>query len=182
MAEPQWEAPLPTKPELFDTFAANLALYRKNRNGLFRCPLCLRKFSRDHIDGEDGLSEAHTIPRSLGGEHWTLACRKCNSTVGSEIGSCEVGKHGRATFGDALTGNTDKTVPVQIWFENERGAVVGPLQPIWEPRNTRANEGYSFTPSSMDRTQRRESSSGTQRRAWYRPIPTETAASPNRKS
>lgn len=65
---------------LFDFFtkAAN-EFYPEPPNG-FVCPLCVQVF-----DSSDRLSRAHLWPEALGGRIFTLACRKCNSEVGSAI-------------------------------------------------------------------------------------------------
>jgi hypothetical protein len=87
------------------------------------CPLCLRTFSRDRI--RTHLSKAHIIPQFLGGRDWTLACRKCNNKVGTEIESCE---KERANFYWALSGDGSETTRVRMDVPNEQGGVVGPVQ------------------------------------------------------
>lgn len=113
-----------TLAELFDTFSTNLGFYRRNRSGLFRCPLCLHTFSRVQMDNRE-LSRAHTIPKSLGGTHWALACTQCNNTVGSEIESCAIYNDRR---GRVLSGNTEETMRTRAWLENKEGERIGPVQ------------------------------------------------------
>ena len=108
---------------LFDLFSANLQLYTPEDAGLFVCALCLRTFSRDQIRSE--LSRAHIVPQFLGGRAWTLACRSCNNTIGSEIESCE---SERANFNWALCGDGNETTRVRVIVRNEHGDVVGPVQ------------------------------------------------------
>jgi hypothetical protein len=114
---------MPTLSTLFDTFSDNLALYKKNCTGHFMCPLCLRTFPRDRIRTD--LSKAHIIPKRLGGRLWTLACKKCNSKVGTEIESCEAE---RAKFSWALSGDGNETTRVRVTARNQQGDVVGPVQ------------------------------------------------------
>jgi len=108
---------------LFDTFSDNLALYKKDCGGRFMCPLCLRMFSRGRIRNE--LSKAHMIPQRLGGRLWTLACKKCNNKVGTEIESYEAE---RASFNWALSGDGKETTRVRVTARNQQGDVVGPVQ------------------------------------------------------
>jgi len=112
-----------TLSTLFDTFSDNLALYRKDCRGRFMCPLCLRTFSRDRIRTD--LGKAHIIPQFRGGREWTLACRKCNNKVGTEIESCEAE---RVKFNRALSGDGDEKTRVRVVVPNEQGGVVGPVQ------------------------------------------------------
>lgn len=73
---------MPRKAEehLFDFFtkAAN-EFYPEPPNG-FVCPLCVQTF-----DSLDHLSRAHLWPEALGGRIFALACRRCNSRIGSSI-------------------------------------------------------------------------------------------------
>jgi hypothetical protein len=114
---------MPTLSTLFDIFSDNLALYRKKYRGHFMCPLCLRTFPRDRLRND--LSRAHMIPQRLGGRLWTLACKKCNNSVGTEIESCEAE---RATFNWALSGEGKETTRVRVTARNQQGDVVGPVQ------------------------------------------------------
>ena len=108
---------------LFDTFSDNLGLYRKDCRGHFMCPLCLHIFARDQIRSD--LSKAHVIPRRLGARLWTLACKKCNNRIGTEIESYETE---RANFNWALSGDGTETTRVQVTARNEQGDTVGPVQ------------------------------------------------------
>ncbi|HUT75169.1 MAG TPA: HNH endonuclease [Armatimonadota bacterium] len=114
---------MPALSTLFDTFSHNLALYRKDYGGRFMCPLCLRTFSRDQIRSD--LSRAHVIPQFLGERNWTLACKRCNNRVGTEIESCEAE---RANFNWALSGDGNETTRVRVTARNQQGDVVGPVQ------------------------------------------------------
>ncbi len=75
------------KKRLYDTFAANLALYWGDSNDRFICPLCMRLFDRDSIDH---LDLAHIVPNALGGSKVTLTCKQCNNRIGEEIECHEV--------------------------------------------------------------------------------------------
>lgn len=91
------------RQERFNELSVNLAVYT---NGDIRkqvaCPICLKLFN-----SIDELSDAHVFPAALGGRLVTLACRKCNSQVGSDIESYEVERaklirafsgHGQGTY------------------------------------------------------------------------------------
>lgn len=65
---------------LFDFFAkAANGFYPDSPDG-FVCPLCVGVF-----DSLADLNRAHLWPEALGGRIFTLACRKCNSRIGSRI-------------------------------------------------------------------------------------------------
>ena len=73
---------MPKKAEehLFDFFTRAATKYFADCKDVFVCPLCLRTFnSLSH------LSKAHLWPKALGGRVFTLACRKCNSEMGTAI-------------------------------------------------------------------------------------------------
>ena len=70
---------------LFDIFSKNLSLVNSTFQDVFICPLCYKKFSREQIDSH--LSLAHIWPESLDGNLETLACKECNSKMGSSIES-----------------------------------------------------------------------------------------------
>jgi hypothetical protein len=52
----------------------------------FKCPLCLQDFTYKQVFSEDpkerALSNAHTIPESLGGREYTITCKDCNAEAG----------------------------------------------------------------------------------------------------
>jgi hypothetical protein len=114
---------MPTVIELFDTFSANLGLYRKEQSGLFVCPLCLRVFTRDQIRSD--LSKAHIIPQFLGGKDWTLTCRECNNRVGTEIESQE---KERANFNWALSGDGNEITRASVLVRDQHGNLIGAVQ------------------------------------------------------
>ncbi len=114
---------MPTIPDLFELFSANLALYRKDLSGLFMCPLCHSTFSRDQA--RSSLSKAHIIPKFLGGRDWTLACKSCNNRIGTEI---ECFEKERASFHRAMSGDGNEMTRAQIVVSDEHGDVVGPVQ------------------------------------------------------
>jgi hypothetical protein len=73
--------------ELFETFAADLAVLRPEFADQVLCPLCMGSFSRAAITdkGIDGLSIEHVVPGALGGRLQTLTCRRCNNRDGSAL-------------------------------------------------------------------------------------------------
>lgn len=83
---------MPSKNEeerlnLFNTFAKNLRIVSPDYDDVFLCPLCkeLKPFTKEQINSE--LSLAHIWPDILGGTLKTLACKSCNSIMGSKIES-----------------------------------------------------------------------------------------------
>lgn len=54
------------------------------RDKLFRCPLCLEKFSDEDI-GKEKLTIEHVPPESSGGVPLVVTCKKCNSRAGHSI-------------------------------------------------------------------------------------------------
>lgn len=66
--------------------------YKHSTNGgkidVFQCPLCKNEFGFNAIDRGE-LSLAHVIPNFLEGDVTTLACTKCNNTIGSQIEGVE---------------------------------------------------------------------------------------------
>lgn len=74
---------------LFTTFSKNLTLYNPNHQDTFLCPLqvspeCQKFYPRKDIGK---LNRAHIWQESLGGKQWTLACKNCNSFIGTELES-----------------------------------------------------------------------------------------------
>jgi hypothetical protein len=71
---------------LINIFSRNLAIYCPDRPNTFVCPLCkgLAPFAKpediDHL-----ISFAHILPEAVGGKQGVLACKDCNSTLGSRI-------------------------------------------------------------------------------------------------
>lgn len=57
-------------------------LYFKDE--LFRCPLCLAKFSGEDL-GKEKLTIEHVPPESSGGVPLVVTCKKCNSHAGHSI-------------------------------------------------------------------------------------------------
>lgn len=86
------------RQKLFDELAVNLSFYTEGKfRDVFRCPICLKVF-----DSIEHLSDAHVIPKALGGNTITLTCKRCNSEVGSRIERYETQ---RARFNSAFSGN-----------------------------------------------------------------------------
>jgi hypothetical protein len=52
----------------------------KNGAGRYLCPLCLNWFT-----DLDDLSLEHAPPRSIGGRHMAVTCRRCNSRSGHTV-------------------------------------------------------------------------------------------------
>jgi hypothetical protein len=74
------------RERLFDLYSRNHSLYPSEHPDTFRCPLCLKVFSRDALTAEPPVvSLAHVIPRSLGGKFVTLTCTRCNNDNGRAI-------------------------------------------------------------------------------------------------
>src|SRR4051794_32636759 len=91
MADPTREK----REKLFNLYSTHLALYTPETvaKDVFCCPLCLRSFTREALEGSDPLlSLAHITPQSLGGRLCTLACTECNNTMGKGLES-ELNKH-----------------------------------------------------------------------------------------
>lgn len=65
---------------LFDFFSSRVSDFYPKSAGSFVCPLCLQTF-----ETLANLNKAHLWPKALGGYIFTLACRKCNSAIGSHI-------------------------------------------------------------------------------------------------
>ncbi|BAZ25975.1 hypothetical protein NIES4073_68810 [Kalymmatonema gypsitolerans NIES-4073] len=85
------------RQEIFHELAINLAFYTEGKiRQRFACPFCLKLF-----DSIDQLSDAHIFPEALGGRTITLACKGCNSAIGSKIESYETE---RVKFNDAFSG------------------------------------------------------------------------------
>lgn len=73
---------------LFKRFSMNLALYYPRVRGIFVCPLCLRPFAKEALEGPNpSLTLAHIIPKTLGGTARTLTCANCNNYVGAAFES-----------------------------------------------------------------------------------------------
>lgn len=70
--------------EIFDTYAANLALYVPQYGGLYACPLCLRTFTKEALATGD-LTDEHIVPESVGGRMTILTCKPCNNSAGTAI-------------------------------------------------------------------------------------------------
>lgn len=70
---------------LFDFFTKAATKTFADCADVFVCSLCLQTFG-----SLSDLSRAHLWPEALGGRIFTLACRKCNSEVGSAIERHEV--------------------------------------------------------------------------------------------
>ena len=50
----------------------------------FRCPICLRAFTRQHLLAGE-LTLEHAPSRRVGGRILTITCRRCNNTHGSKL-------------------------------------------------------------------------------------------------
>jgi len=93
--------------KLFDELRVNLSFYKEGEfEGKIGCPICLNLF--DFTD----LSLAHIIPNALGGNNFTLTCKKCNSLVGSKIERYETE---RAKFNSAFSGKGETTWRVELF-------------------------------------------------------------------
>jgi hypothetical protein len=69
----------------FNRFSGQITLYEPAKEGLFFCPLCMRAFTEDALEGPDPyLSLAHVIPKRFGGRLCTLTCKPCNNLLGEE--------------------------------------------------------------------------------------------------
>src|SRR5437899_1275830 len=71
---------------LFEFYSTHLSHCMPDRQGVFVCPLCLRSFTREALDGPTPrLSIAHVVPKKMGGRLCTLTCTECNNNSGTRI-------------------------------------------------------------------------------------------------
>jgi hypothetical protein len=73
-----------TKEKLFAVLSERLTLVEEHPVPTVRCPLCPeRAFQYEAIAAKE-LTLEHIIPKSLGGNLFTLTCDKCNNSHGTE--------------------------------------------------------------------------------------------------
>ncbi len=97
---------------IFAELAADLAAVIPGTSNAMLCPLCLRPYPEEAIDGEDPeLTEEHIIPENLGGKLVTLSCKPCNNIQGSYIDSHLIQK---IRSSDSLSGLGGRTLKGQI--------------------------------------------------------------------
>jgi hypothetical protein len=74
------------RQRLFDLYTRHVTLYEPDKQGIFYCPLCLRAFTQEALNGPNPyLSLAHIVSESLGGTTSTLSCTECNNNSGSRL-------------------------------------------------------------------------------------------------
>jgi hypothetical protein len=81
-----------TRERLYDDFASNLAFHELENKGLFKCPICLDLFTKEHLiskPGQNSLALAHIVPKSFLNAGYTLCCINCDSKFGSTLAGAE---------------------------------------------------------------------------------------------
>lgn len=74
------------REQLFNSLNARLLAIRPESGDTILCPICVRPFGREALEGNDPiLTLAHIIPDALGGNRCTLACKDCNNGNGEEL-------------------------------------------------------------------------------------------------
>lgn len=78
---------MPQIETLYDKYTTHLELLRNENiltieNNDYICPICLRKFPKEHIDG---LSLEDAPQYSLGGRKIAITCKECNNSCGHII-------------------------------------------------------------------------------------------------
>jgi hypothetical protein len=101
---------------LFHLFSSNLMFYRPEHRGVFMCPLCLRVFTPSEMGK---ITKAHLLSQRLGGRRWTLACKECNNTIGTQIESYETT---RAHYQNVLMGRSKSSIRVQLECRDNDGS------------------------------------------------------------
>lgn len=69
------------KSKMLQIISSNLEMFYPNLKGFFICPTCLKKISINEVNL---ISEAHIIPKSVGGKLITFLCCDCNSLFGTK--------------------------------------------------------------------------------------------------
>lgn len=166
--------PQVTVESLFDSYASNLSAYCPQFKGIFRCPLCLRDFSKDSILSKE-ITLEHVIPSSIGGRLTTLTCCKCNSESGCRLEAHLVqrlrtedifaGKRQSSLTTRVTTGKGEFGAEMRIFGEQNRTILIRAIESISSPRlhelaveelesglnefSIHGNLGYKETPSRV---------------------------------
>jgi hypothetical protein len=79
---------LEQRRRLFHLYSTQVGFYAPQRKGLFLCPICGNCFPPEAVESDKlEVDLAHVYPKSVGCELETLACCKCNSTMGTKFDS-----------------------------------------------------------------------------------------------
>lgn len=70
------------REKLFDLYSANLSRMIPDISDTFRCPTCLKDFSRADLDAKDVITFGHVLPEATDGNICVLECKKCNNEMG----------------------------------------------------------------------------------------------------
>jgi len=69
-------------PQKLNMLSQNLRVFRPELVDIFVCPTCLKQFNTSQFRKE--ITEAHIIPRAVGGKKTTFLCKSCNSQFGTK--------------------------------------------------------------------------------------------------
>lgn len=70
------------REKLYSIYSDNLSIYCPHISNQFLCPLCRELFTKLDLDNNE-ITEAHIIPKSVGGRLSTITCKKCNNDLGT---------------------------------------------------------------------------------------------------
>ena len=154
------------RERLFDDFSDRLTSIRTGSAGVFVCPICQQRFTRDALaETPLKLTLAHVLPESLGGSFCTLACAMCNNDIGSDLEAflleryrAEDAMHGVGTMAGRLEGEfgsvgveVQAAPPGQAWsvmiIEKQTNPAV--LHKLEEALDAPTNVGPAQVPSNI---------------------------------
>jgi hypothetical protein len=115
-----------------------------SRSDTFRCPICLKHFSREDLE-KKLLSRGHVIPEAAGGKTYTLECKSCNSQFGREFDSHASNE---MVLGRFMRMEPGLTLPIKICSEGMKAVKAkfqwesGPGITVEQPEGNRHVEPY----------------------------------------
>jgi hypothetical protein len=111
---------LERRRNLFRLYSAQVSFYAPQHKGLFLGPICGTRFGPEAVESDTlQVDLAHVYPKSVGGKLETLACCKCNSTMGTKFDSQIAVEH---RLQNAMGRGTD-SIPARMDFDG--GSVGG---------------------------------------------------------
>jgi len=98
---------------LFDEYAKSLNARDPKLKDMFICPICMRPFNREAINGK-AISMEHIPPRAIGSSIRTITCTKCNNDIGTKL---QTHMNNYVREKDLLAGRVLKPIPAKVKIE-----------------------------------------------------------------
>jgi hypothetical protein len=143
------------REKLFYLYSANLSRMVPDISDTFRCPTCLKDFSRADFEYNDTVTFGHVIPRATHGDICVLECKDCNNEMGLKYDShaatesrlWRVGRKEESASMRLRTKQNGKAIQMKLVIEQDKKIAV-----YWPEGKRRKADYQEFVKNTVGKT------------------------------